>query len=227
MMQKKNLIVFDIDDTLTKSEDQHQTAYVNTMLHFGITDIDMNWKDYTHHTDSYILKENYERNKNNAFDFTFIPSFENKMTQSILSLPETKEIPGAKEIVKFFTNETDYGVCFATGSLLKPAFVKLQQAEIPFLPELVVASNTMYEREKIVKNAIDKAKYFYKVDTFENIISIGDGIWDLKTARNLGLHFLGIREKNLVDFQQENIKSHINDWMAFDFHKIKKQLEII
>ena len=59
-MQKKNLIVFDIDDTLTKSEDQHQTAYVSTMHHFGITNINQNWKTYLHHTDSYILKENYE-----------------------------------------------------------------------------------------------------------------------------------------------------------------------
>ncbi len=31
-----NLIVFDIDDTLTKSEYQHKLAYVNTMKEFGI-----------------------------------------------------------------------------------------------------------------------------------------------------------------------------------------------
>ena len=57
-----NLIVFDIDDTLTKSEYQHQLAYVNTMKEFGITDINENWREYTHHTDSYILKKNYENN---------------------------------------------------------------------------------------------------------------------------------------------------------------------
>ncbi|MGB0891237.1 MAG: hypothetical protein ACPGUU_02715, partial [Flavobacteriaceae bacterium] len=62
---------------------------------------------------------------------------------------------------------------------------------------------------------------------FKNIISVGDGIWDLKTARNLGVHFLGIRDKNLQDFKQENIKSHITDWANFDFKKIQTELEII
>ena len=34
-----NLIVFDIDDTLAKSEYQHQLAYVNAMKEFGITEL--------------------------------------------------------------------------------------------------------------------------------------------------------------------------------------------
>ena len=78
-----NLIVFDIDDTLTKSEDQHQFAFVNTMKEFGISKINQNWKDYEHHTDSFILKENYENNLDEKFDFPFIPNFEKKMTEDI------------------------------------------------------------------------------------------------------------------------------------------------
>ena len=61
-MKKKNLIVFDIDDTLTKSEYQHQKAYVDTMVDFGILEINQDWKSYENVTDSFILKENYEMN---------------------------------------------------------------------------------------------------------------------------------------------------------------------
>jgi phosphoglycolate phosphatase-like HAD superfamily hydrolase len=226
-MKKKNLIVFDIDDTLTKSENQHQTAYVNTMIDFGITEINQNWKSYENMTDSYILKQNYEANFKKNFDDSFIPGFEEKMTELFLELPKTVEIDGAKNIVDFFMKETDYAICFATGSLLKPALIKLEQANINFVPNLVEASNGIYSRENIVKSAINKAKDYFQVQEFENIISVGDGIWDLKTARNLGIHFLGIRNKNLVDFKQENIKSHIADWQNFDFHKIKEELEII
>ena len=57
----ENLIVFDIDDTLTKSEVQHQHAYIEAMKHFGINNINQNWTDYKHMTDSFILKENFER----------------------------------------------------------------------------------------------------------------------------------------------------------------------
>ena len=67
-MVKKNLIVFDIDDTLTKSETQHQTAYVNAMMHFGMTEINQDWKSYQNVTDSYILKEVYELNFQKSFE---------------------------------------------------------------------------------------------------------------------------------------------------------------
>ena len=226
-MKKRNLIVFDIDDTLTKSEFQHQKAYVDTMIDFGITEINQDWKSYDHVTDSYILKENYEANFQKKFDFSFIPDFEEKMTASMLELPKTESIKGANEIVNFFMREIDYAICFATGSLLAPALVKLEQATINFVPDLVEASNTIYTRENIVKSAIKKAKNYFQVTTFENIISVGDGIWDLKTARNLGIHFLGIRDKSLAYFKEENIKSHITDWSHFDFKKVQSELGII
>ncbi len=226
-MKKRNLIIFDIDDTLTKSENQHQIAYVKTMLDFGIKNINQDWRNYLHHTDSYILKENYEANFKIEFNFDFIPSFEEKMNALILGLPKTEEIKGASKIVDFFMKETDYAICFATGSLLKPAITKLEQANINFVPDLVEASNVLYSREGIVNSAIEKAKKYFNVKDFQNIISVGDGIWDLKTARNLGIHFLGIRDKNLADFKKEKIKSHISNWVNFDFDKIKKELGIL
>jgi phosphoglycolate phosphatase-like HAD superfamily hydrolase len=226
-MKKKNLIIFDIDDTLTKSENQHQTAFVNAMINFGITEINKNWKSYKNVTDSYILKQNFETNLDRDFDISFIVDFEDEMTSLFLKEAETVEIEGAKKAVDFFMRETDYAICFATGSLLKPALIKLAQANINFVPALVESANSIYTREDIVKSAINKAKNYFQVQEFENIISVGDGIWDLRTARNLGIHFLGIRNKNLVDFKQENIKSHIVDWTDFDFQKIKKALQII
>ena len=123
--------------------------------------------------------------------------------------------------------ETNYAICFATGSLLRPALVKLDQAGINFVPELVVASNTLFDRETIVKKAIESAESYFQVNHFETIISVGDGIWDLRTAKNIGVHFLGIGEKNYMDFKNENIKTHISDWAKFDFKKIQQELEII
>ena len=225
-MTKKNVIVFDSDDTLTKSEEQHQTAYVNAMKHFGMTDINQDWKSYQNVTDSYILKEVFEHNFQKAFDLGMIPDFEEKMTTEMLSMQETVSILGANAIVDFFLKETDYAICFATGSLHKPAMLKLEQAGINFIPELVEASNSIYTREDIVRSAINKAQKYFQVNAFDQIISVGDGIWDLRTARNLGVHFLGIRDKNLEDFKREGIKSHITDWEDFDFDKIKSELGI-
>jgi len=225
-MEKKNLIVFDIDDTLTKSEFQHQLAYVNTMKYFGIKKINLNWKEYKHHTDSFILKENYENNFSKKFNFSFIRLFEKEMTKEILTLKITSEINGARQMIDYILKEANYGISFATGSLLKPAYIKLEQAGIKYEKNLVVGSNAIFEREGIVLKAIERAKSYYNNHNFENIISIGDGIWDLKTAKNLDIHFMGIGIKNLADFKQESIKSHIKDWSEFDLKNVEKELGI-
>jgi len=66
-----NLIVFDIDETLTMSDYHHKVAYLKTMEEIGVTEINQDWKNYKHHTDSYILKVNYENNlpKNLTFEY--------------------------------------------------------------------------------------------------------------------------------------------------------------
>lgn len=218
-----NLIIFDIDDTLTKSEFQHQLAYVNTMKEFGFKVINEEWKTYAHHTDSFILKENYLQNFDNTFDFTFIDGFEKRMTKILESLPAVSEIEGAKEAVAYFSRRNDYAICFATGSLLQPALLKLNQAEFVYHPALVTGSNQHFKREEILEQSIQKAKVHYNIRSFRNIISVGDGIWDLKTARNLGVYFLGIGMKNFDDFKKEEIKAHIKDWNGFDMDQIEKE----
>jgi len=92
----------------------------------------------------------------------------------------------------------------------------LDQAGIQYDSDLVVGSNTIFSREGIVEQAMEKAKVFYQVDAFDNVIAVGDGIWDLKAASNLGLHFVGIGTKNYSDFKKEHVKLHIEDWSAFD-----------
>lgn len=38
-----NLIVFDIDETLTKSDYHHKVAYLNSMKEIGVTEVNENW----------------------------------------------------------------------------------------------------------------------------------------------------------------------------------------
>lgn len=225
-MKKKNLFVFDIDDTLTKSEEQHINAYLDAMHFIGVNNVNTDWKSYKNVTDSFILKENYEANFNKDFNFSIIEEFENEMTSSILQMPKTSEIKGAAKVVDFLLKETDYAVCFATGSLLKPAYIKLEQADINFIPDVVEASNAIFTREDIVKSAIDKAKNYFQVSEFEHIISVGDGLWDVTTARNLGVHFLGMNDKNKTDFQKEKVKYYLKDWTTFNLKEVEQKLQI-
>ncbi|MBK8623403.1 MAG: HAD family hydrolase [Saprospiraceae bacterium] len=219
-----NLIVFDIDETLTMSDYHHKVAYLKTMEEIGVTEINQDWKSYKHHTDSYILKVNYENNLPKKFDFQILSHFEHRMAEIMLTLEPVKEIRGAIKFVDYLKKEKNYALTFATGSLLKPAILKLEQATIWHDIKLISSSNNFFEREEIVKVAIERAKQYYNVVDFENVISIGDGIWDLKTAQNLNVKFIGVGKKNYNDFKKENIKIHTEDWDNFDFENAEKIL---
>jgi phosphoglycolate phosphatase-like HAD superfamily hydrolase len=61
--------------------------------------------------------------------------------------------------------------------------------------EAMMVSASEYEtREEIVSNAITLAKKEYGLSDEVSIVSVGDGVWDLKTAQVLGLDFIGIGE---------------------------------
>ncbi len=225
-MKKKNLIVLDIDDTLTSSEKKHTDALVFAMYQMGIKSVDTDWRNYANATDSYIVKRNYERAFQKEFSIELLENFEKVMTSHFITYPDSKEVLGAKKSVDFFEKETNYGVCFATGSLLQPALLKLQQAGISFAEEVLETSNGIYTREGIVSSAIAKAKKYYNVSDFDQIISFGDGLWDVTTAKNLGLHFVGVNNRNLEDFKQQNVLYHIEDWTDFDLNNAEEIFKI-
>ncbi len=220
----KKLIVFDIDNTLTATISQHLDAFVYAMNAIGISNVDKNWKDYKHHTDSFILQHNLEKNLDRTFDFSIIPGFEQIMTNKFLELDACTEVKGASSMIQKVLESNEYAIAFATGSLLQPALIKLKQANIPFNESQVVAANHHFERESIVSKAIEQAQMRYKTSSFQQIISIGDGIWDYNTAKNLGLDFIGVGMKNYDAFKAVDIKHHVEDWSKFELSIFNKHL---
>jgi len=213
---KNILFVFDIDDTLTKSAQLHQEAFYKAMLDLGIKKIDSNWGDYLHHTDSYIFQENYQQNFSSSFNPNLIAEFETRILHH-LNIKLVHEIAGSVTLINTL-QQKGYGVCFATGSLRVPALKKLDQIGLSYNPKLVIASNSIQSREGIVSEAIRQSKLVYEKD-FQQIISIGDGLWDLKTAQNLDLEFIGIGIKNKIILQNNGAKILYNDWLNFDLEK--------
>ena len=222
----KNLLIFDIDDTVTKSEFQHQSSFIDAMKALGIHKINQNWSEYDHMTDTYILKCNFENNLDAEFNKEFISKFENKMMGFMTQLSEVSEIPGSTAFVEKIYNHDSYDYCFATGSLSNPALLKLKQAGIRHQEEIVVGSNDYLSREEIVDAAISRAKQFYNVVEYERIISFGDGLWDLKTAEKLGLHFVGLGEKHKEIFKQKGVKIMLLDWTNFKIEDLENAFGI-
>jgi beta-phosphoglucomutase-like phosphatase (HAD superfamily) len=217
--KKRNLIVFDIDGTLTDTVDIHQNAFKKSLQLIGVERFDDAFGTYKHHTDSYIAKVIFEYNTHKPFDKSTLDLFEAHLYMQIYQ-HKIIEISGAKQMIKDIESKTNFGICFATGSLLKPAILKLDKAGIDFDPMQIVASNEMEEREEIIIKAINNARSFYQVEKFDRIISFGDGIWDLRAAQNLSLEFVGIGNKHKETLTENGMEKHYQDFVDLNWEEL-------
>jgi len=213
-LKKNKLIVFDIDGTLTDSVKQHQQAFRETLFEIGVDEINSSLNAFKHHTDSFIAKEIYESNRKTTFSKEKHSLFESGLTEKICN-QKFEEIAGAKQLIDQLKKETSFAVCFATGSLRRAAEHKLNSIGITFEKWQLVASDNTYEREKIVEQAIKNSAEYWNIPIFERIIAVGDGLWDLVTAKNLGIEFIGVGIANEQILTEKGAKIVCKDLTEF------------
>ena len=213
-MKKSILLIFDIDGTLINSTNAYHKVITSAMTDLGILKIDTNFNALEHHTDSFALKYNYEAFFKTELPLESLDSFEDAILNHLKQIPFPKEINGAHAMLSRLRQE-GYAIAFATGSLPKSALLKMKAANLWIDENVLATSKTSFNREGFVLDAIEKAKSYYKITKFSRIISIGDGLWDLKTANNLNLEFIGIGDANKSVLKSNGMKHWFQDFSNF------------
>ena len=202
---KNKLAIFDIDGTLTDSVQIHQSAFVKALNNFGLSEFDTNWSSYKHHTDSYIFKTIFETQLKKSLAPADIERFEDMfyqiISEAVVQNP-IREIKGARNFLSVLKRHSNFDIVFATGSLFTPAKLKLEQVGISVPNTLIISANQLFSREELVLTAIETAKKHYANNSYEQIISFGDGLWDYETSKNINIDFIGINNEKL---QQYNV----------------------
>jgi len=214
-MKKTKLLIFDIDGTLIDSVSGYHEVIIKAMTDLGIENIDTDFNALKHHTDSYALKYNYENFFNKELSVSLLDQFESLIVKYLQQQPKIIAIEGVANVLNQLKN-SEYAIAFATGSLPESAIFKMNSAGLEMDAALLATSKTSFSREGFVLEAIDKAKSHYNVIEFEQIISVGDGIWDLKTAQILNLEFIGIGAKNKVVMEANGMNCCFEDFSEFN-----------
>lgn len=225
MKIKSKLLVFDIDNTLVKSEKIHQNAFIAALNEEGVLQVNTDWSSYKHHTDSYIAGENYKEQFGKAMSSFDLIMIEAAMIEYMSTYKKAAEISGAAAMISKLWKKSEYAIVFATGSLKEPALLKLEEANIRCEENLLVASNEYQERETIVRKAIEAAKEHYKVEQFDDVIAFGDGPWDLNVAKQLDLKFIGVGSIHKDWFKEQGVKLCIENFEAIDAKFLDQFLE--
>jgi phosphoglycolate phosphatase-like HAD superfamily hydrolase len=216
--------VFDLDGTLldTNAVDAHcySAAWRDE---FGIDCASLAWSSFENVTDSGIAVELLARSgfwssRENLLrvENRFIQLLDEAVLQDRTRF---QPIPGAEAIIELLAR-TGWSVAIATGAWHSSARIKLRAAGLS-LPDVPLAScENGPSRVEIVQHAIELA--MQKEDGREphRIVLIGDATWDVQTARQMSLPFIGIgrdeKRASLVESGAAHVLADYSDFMVFE-----------
>jgi phosphoglycolate phosphatase-like HAD superfamily hydrolase len=191
------LAVFDLDGTLLQSNHLDDALYPRAVLAaHGIEGVSHDWTIYRSSTDFGITREILEthwRRDPSAAEIgrvrdEFVALLRAAMRNDPLACTP---FAGLAEFLEAMRSE--WAVAIATGTFAESCAAKIAASRLDALDALPRAtSSDVEERPDIIRVAIERAQAHHGVDGFRRTLYVGDGIWDLRAARDLGLPFLGV-----------------------------------
>lgn len=198
-----NLVVFDLDGTLTDTTHVDEHAIVGALQDvLGITDLSTDWNTYMHSTDAGIVHEVISAHRGGVaeedLDSVQTQFFENMENFYTSSPGLFQPIPGAPDVLERLAH-LGMATAIATGSWRESALFKLRVGGIRHAGVPLASSNDDHSRSAIIKTAILRAQQQHGVEVFERITYVGDGMWDARASRNLGIRFVGVARNGHAD----------------------------
>lgn len=202
-----DLVIFDLDGTLTDTTQVDEHAIVGALQDvLGVTGLSTDWSTYVHSTDAGIVHEVIAANRGGVSDddldavqSRFFEIMENFYTSS----PELfRPLPGATDVLHRL-GEQGVATAIATGSWRESALFKLRVGGIRHAGVPLASSNDDHSRSEIIKVAIGRAQQQHGVESFERIIYVGDGMWDARASKNLGIRFIGVARNGQAELMRK------------------------
>ena len=217
------LAIFDIDGTLTNTNSVDNDCFVKALAEaHAITNIDTDWATYPHTTDSgitlHIFREKFGRSPEETELGKFKRCFVNMLSEQYRSNSTSfAEIGGACIALNRLKRESDWVVAIATGCWRESALLKLKAAKLDIDGIPAAYAEDGLSREEILKAAVSQSMEKYRLSSFEKIVSIGDGLWDVRTARRLSFSFLGVGcVESAAMLYQAGARHVIEDFADYD-----------
>ncbi len=202
MSGNRNLAIFDIDGTLTESVAVDEDCFVQAFRDvLGIDQINTNWLDYNFQTDSGLALEICRKHLGRDPGVGEISRLQSCFVQLLCAAVEAtgkpmQEIPGASVLLDRLKAHPSWHVAIATGGWKASARFKLASAGLPMDAFPWANADDAFDRVDILRTAIQRAGQEYGQDAFEKVVYVGDGVWDVRAAKALGIGFLGLAANN-------------------------------
>src|ERR1043166_1192094 len=190
-----HLVMFDIDGTLTETMKVDEECFVDSFNDvFGITDIDTDWSHYPHTTDSGIFADVFTSRMGRSATAQEVSRFRRHFVQ-LLTAASTQSpfapVAGADRLLSRLAQGGSHRVSLATGGGLDSARLKMASAGMCFDDHPAASADDALDRESIMRLSRQRAAERYS-ESFACTVYVGDGVWDARASRSIGIPFIGI-----------------------------------
>ena len=187
------IAIFDIDGTLTDSYDADTRCYESALAEaWGLEGFDLDWHDYQSSTDSGVAAEIHEARFGSPPDAARAAALEDAFGRIWARdhADRSRPIDGAPALLAEVLAAEDFAVGIATGCWRSSAEMKLSGAGYAVDRLDLSTASDHPQRPDIVRRAIDRQRA--RVGDARRVVYVGDGVWDARAARELGIDFVGV-----------------------------------
>ena len=193
----RKLAIFDVDGTLLDNmeiEDACYSAALREVL--GLPSLDTDWTHYEHVSDAAIAVEAYRRHHGSAPSATQLDATIARFVRLLAEAHDTdsgviRATNGAAQLFEALARH-GWAVAIATGAWRRASELKMSAGGLRYAGVPMATSEDGPARASIVSAARVRAERLHRVERFDRVVSVGDGLWDVLAARDLGLPFVGI-----------------------------------
>ncbi|MGE0127195.1 MAG: HAD family hydrolase [Blastocatellales bacterium] len=192
------LVIFDIDGTLTQTSRVDEICFARAFTDtHGVNVIADQWISCPHVSDSGVTQHLFQHHfgrdphdhESSALKKRLVDLLEEHHG---MDLSYFAEIPRAAQTFNQLVESRGWVKALATGCWQPSAEMKLRAASIRYEGVPGGFAEDGIARESIVGAAISRSRDHHRLENFDRIVSVGDGVWDVRTAARLGLAFVGV-----------------------------------
>ena len=188
------LVMFDIDGTLVDSAGFDTELYVEAVRNVLNVDIDSDWNQYEHVSDSGILEQVLREARPATEHATLAARVQERFValvgEYLRRAPGAiREIAGAKRLIERLLQLPNVRVGIATGGWEPTAKLKLAHVGIEIERIGFASSTDARARTDIMRLAAQRALHGA---TYARATYFGDGAWDQRASAELGYDFVGV-----------------------------------
>ena len=190
-----HLVMFDIDGTLTETMKADKECFVRAFKDaFGFADVDTDWSHYPRTTDSGIFHDVFTSRIGRSPTAREVSRFRQHFIQLLATASSQSPfaaVAGAEGLLSRLARGGSHRVSLATGGWRDSARLKMASAGMCFDEHPAASADDALDRESIMRLSRQRAAKRYG-ESFTSTVYVGDGVWDARACRSVGIPFIGI-----------------------------------